>query len=413
MLGHYLASRLSGYLPGVLTATQGGSSVTSLDLFGPSVDPRITFTRSTTKTYFGADGLMHTAAINEWPLEYDPITHEALGRSVWESRTNLLLRSQEFDNAGAWGAASSTRTPNVIAAPDGTLTADLITSTGAGQVTQTATATSTSHVFSIFIKVGNAALATTQIILRNTTTATNLCIATLTWATMTVTGVGASIYPVGDGWYRVVTTASAGITVGDSLTCYAGTFSGAGLTYYVWGAQLESGLIPSPYIATTSATVTRAADAPVLNSLASLGLNAAGYTVLVDAYTSYIAAPAVQEAYLSLNNNTGNNRVMLRRETTAQQLVLVNEGGVTQAGLSIAGPGAGTRVKVAARIAPNNFGETVNGGAVSTDVSGTLPTVTRGDIGNHLSGTYCNSPIRSIRIYPQPFADAELQALAA
>jgi hypothetical protein len=62
-------------------------------LSSTTLDPRITWTRASTKTYYDIAGVRQTAAINEAPLEYDPITHELLGRSVWEARTNSLLNS--------------------------------------------------------------------------------------------------------------------------------------------------------------------------------------------------------------------------------------------------------------------------------------------------------------------------------
>ena len=65
------------------------------------LDPRITFTRTTTATYY--DGV--TTAVAE---------------------QNLLTYSQEFDNA-AWSKTSGSVTANADNAPDGTSTADLFT----------------------------------------------------------------------------------------------------------------------------------------------------------------------------------------------------------------------------------------------------------------------------------------------
>ena len=57
----------------------------------------ITFTRSTTGTYLGSDGLLKTAAVDEPRLEYDS-QGNALGLLVEEAKTNLLSYSQEFDD---------------------------------------------------------------------------------------------------------------------------------------------------------------------------------------------------------------------------------------------------------------------------------------------------------------------------
>jgi hypothetical protein len=53
----------------------------------------ITFTRSTTKDFIGANGQWQTAGINELPLIYDPTTLKCLGIQTDIGRTNLLLNS--------------------------------------------------------------------------------------------------------------------------------------------------------------------------------------------------------------------------------------------------------------------------------------------------------------------------------
>lgn len=61
-----------------------------------ALDPRITFTRASTATYFGADGLLKTAAVNEPRFDHDPATGECKGLLIEEQRTNLLLNSDSM-----------------------------------------------------------------------------------------------------------------------------------------------------------------------------------------------------------------------------------------------------------------------------------------------------------------------------
>jgi len=71
----------------------------SLDLrfaLAKKLDPRITFTRGSTGTYFGSDGLMRTAAANEPRFDHDPVTGQSLGLLVEESRQNLLTYSNDY-----------------------------------------------------------------------------------------------------------------------------------------------------------------------------------------------------------------------------------------------------------------------------------------------------------------------------
>jgi len=63
------------------------------DMTAIDLDSRITATRASTKTYFNSSGTLTLAAIDEFPAEYDPVTLQPRGRSIWEARTNLLLNS--------------------------------------------------------------------------------------------------------------------------------------------------------------------------------------------------------------------------------------------------------------------------------------------------------------------------------
>lgn len=64
-----------------------------LNFDGGNLDNRITFTRSTTATFIGSNGLIQTAAINLPRFDYDPITLACKGLLIEEQRTNLVLNS--------------------------------------------------------------------------------------------------------------------------------------------------------------------------------------------------------------------------------------------------------------------------------------------------------------------------------
>jgi len=53
----------------------------------------ITFTRSTTATFVGSNGLIQSAAINAPRFDFDPVTLAPLGLLMEEQRVNLLLNS--------------------------------------------------------------------------------------------------------------------------------------------------------------------------------------------------------------------------------------------------------------------------------------------------------------------------------
>lgn len=68
----------------------------SLDLnfmVSSTLDPRVTFTRTSAATYFDATGTMQTAATGVARFDYDPVTHAALGLMIEGNATNVLLNS--------------------------------------------------------------------------------------------------------------------------------------------------------------------------------------------------------------------------------------------------------------------------------------------------------------------------------
>lgn len=185
------------------------------------------------------------------------------------SRTNLLLRSEEFDSA-SWTTSNVTMTANAVTAPNGKTTADKVEATTATNTSfyQTVSTTGTSATCSVYIKKGSGATDANRFILRNNTTATNLVGVTINYDTLDFSydygSTGATLTNVGNGWARLALSVTSGITSGDSIRCYEGFMGNsesAGEYVYIWGAQLEMASFASTYIPTTSASVTRAGDA--------------------------------------------------------------------------------------------------------------------------------------------------------
>ena len=72
-----------------------------------TLDPRITFTRASSGTYVGSDGLVKTATTNEARFDHNPTTGESLGLLVEEARTNLLLNSATLSTQSVTVAAAA------------------------------------------------------------------------------------------------------------------------------------------------------------------------------------------------------------------------------------------------------------------------------------------------------------------
>lgn len=230
-------------------------------------------TRNDTGTQTDWTGTVKAVAVNILRNLQRIVTNESGSPSrrvtlLERAATNLLTYSQDYSNA-AWAKSNITLTGSQTA-PDGTSTAYKVeaAASGATNLTRSTTpaATSTAHVYSVWVKKGSGAAEANQFILRNNTTATNLTTVNFNYDTLAITGAGAAnarVVERAGSWTRISLWASSGITVGDVLTVYVGFTGGAataGQHLYAWGAQLEAGIVPSSYIVTTSAADPRAAD---------------------------------------------------------------------------------------------------------------------------------------------------------
>jgi hypothetical protein len=96
-----------------------------------ALDSRITFTRASTATFIGSNGVIQSAAINAPRFDYNPSTLASRGLLIEETRTNLLLNSL-ID-----GTSLSTQSVTVAAV------SHTISFYGTGSITLTGAATAT------------------------------------------------------------------------------------------------------------------------------------------------------------------------------------------------------------------------------------------------------------------------------
>ena len=67
----------------------------------------VTFTRASSGTFVGSDGLIHTAATDVPRFDHNPTTGESLGLLLEEARTNLLLNSATLSTQSVTVAAAA------------------------------------------------------------------------------------------------------------------------------------------------------------------------------------------------------------------------------------------------------------------------------------------------------------------
>lgn len=207
------------------------------------LDPRITFTRTTTATY------------------YDGVT-------TAKAEENLLLQSQF---AASWSGFNATLTANTTTAPDGTSTAATVVENTANNqhvaYQQPTYTTSATYTFSCYFKAGTRNYG----MLRDANNAIKIDLTNGTTTVIEGSPTSHSATSVGNGWYRCVMTLASinnNFQVGPhdngSTTTYTGNGTGS---VYVWGAQLEQRSSATAYTATTTQAITN--YIPVLQTAAA------------------------------------------------------------------------------------------------------------------------------------------------
>ena len=389
-----------------------------------TVDPRITFNRASTATYFDEKGVLRSAASGVPRIDHNPVTGECLGLLIEEQRTNLLTYSKQFDNA-AWAKMNSSVTPNVVIAPDGTLTAYKVTESATTSVHEvyqaTSVAANTAVTVSAFFKAAERPRVRMAGYLP-----TN-------WGTFPqavfdlVGGVvahGAGVIEnIGGGWFKCsisgVTSASPTVYVGVLFgpVLAGGTtnnYTGDGTSgIYIWGAQLEAGAFPTSYIKTEAASVTRATDSAVMtgSNFSSWYRQDEGTMVaeMIWPTTAFVS----EGAGLSFSDGTNANRISIPRSgvgSTPQFIVSV--GSNIQANLYSGVVTAGQPFKVAAGYKQDNFGIALNGTQTenSTDNSGEVPVVNILQFGQ-ATGSTTTKNVKRLTYYPKRLTNDQLIAI--
>ena len=385
----------------------------------------ITFTRASTATFTGSNGLIQSATTNTPRFDYDPVTLAAKGLLIEEQRTNLLTYSEDFRNtaqAGSsrpWIETNVTVTTGAGTAPDGTSNANLLSVASTATTTnyQDAVLSATSCSFSVYIKPPAVIVDPTVFFrIRNNTTAINLITGIVTLADMTVSGSGTAISSVGNGWYRLTLTATTGITSGDTIRIYSGFVSTSvtsGTSFYTWGAQLEAGAFATSYIPTVASQVTRSADAASVNTL-SPWYNATEGTIYAEVDRNQ-AAESTKYPYSYSLYSTSVNRIDGYQNRTFNERVDVISASVNVATFTGTIVGANAVLKTATAYQLNNMAASFNSSTPTTDTSAAVPSAASVlYIGTYsTTGFELNGHLRRITYYPRRLSNAELQAITA
>lgn len=400
-----------------ITATERVLPRLALDFTTGVLDSRVTFTRATSAsnpaTYIDSTGVIVSATNNQPRFDYDPATLVCKGLLIEESRANLLLQS------GLAGAVAGT---------PGTPPTSWALSFNTGSL-GVASYQSIANALTFTIAASREVISQSVSVLANTTYAFSVKVLSSTvQAQNTVTfnplPAGSTVTgPYVNGVLKTATyvpAANETLVYTIAVAATAGTLGvriGAGTASNTTGAvtlvlpQLEAGAFATSYIPTTTTALTRNADvATMTGTNFSDWFNASEGTFVFNAQN-----PAAAAFFFagSASDGTVNNQLRVGTNGTGLGTVFRSYvGGAVQCDLSSAIT-LGSEYTACAAYRLNDFAFSTNGGATTTDTSGSVPTVNQLRLGSAGSGlTILNGHLKQVLYYPQRLTDSEVQAFS-
>jgi hypothetical protein len=396
-----------------------------------TLDPRVTFTRASSGTYVGSDGLIKTATTNEPRFDHNPTTGESLGLLVEEQRTNSIRNNTMV---GAVAGTPGTLPTNWSASLAGGLSREVLsigqanginyidlrvfgTTTNANlalnltfePVSGAASASGQAWAESVYLSIVGGSLsgvANTRLYLSSTNGTSELAYYNLGDMALTsaLTRFSGTASP-----------ATAGMTAVRPMLWvqHSGIGSAIDITLRIGLPQLEQGAFATSVIPTTTATVTRSADvASISGSNFSSWYRQDEGTVFASTRLA-ISPNLANSSIIGIGDGTNSNRVQLGASTSSSGNIngVVTAGGVFQAqplvgSITNTGPH-----RVAFGYATNSVQVGVNSLLGTEDTSATMPsTATSAYLANGANpNSQSSMTFARLTYWPQRLPNSTLQ----
>jgi hypothetical protein len=348
-------------------------------------------TRATTSFRTNENGILESVASGVPRLDF-PIGSGCPALLVEPAATNLILRSEEFNDA-SWGKSGGvTITANFDTAPNGLTTADRWVSLGGSfpQISQAITVVSgTTYTASLYVKSDGTAQIAQRIL---------------------IGGTGVNFTP-NNTWQRITVSFTAASTSVNFVIATNSPVAPAS-SFVIWGAQLETGSVATSYIPTVAATATRNAD--VINKTAVSGLigQTAGCI-----YAEWEHRAEARDRRILTIRSDNSNFIALTTFSSNQVSAAIIVASASTIGASLASSALSIgihKVALAYDLNTNGVAFYLDGALVGTTRTATaLPSMS--EIGLGILGTtganILGSGIRAAALYTTRLSNAQLQFL--
>ena len=415
-----------------------------------TLDPRITFSRTSTGTYVDESGFIRDAVADEPRFDHDPVTGECLGLLVEESRVNNYHRwNSTTDTATNLNSEYiDTQTVSSVLTPRG-VTATAYTATKTGNSSQYHGLNSGANNFSInantsvsasayikdfnnsdyrlyfVISAYNASTNNNRYILYRARPSTGEWISGSTdsrWSTPVT-----DVKDVGNGWYRFEISSTNTYEAGWNVIEFSfqllnennaqfydpPTANTHGL--YLSSPQFELGNFPTSYMPTNGSNGSRTPDnVSMTGDNFSDWYNSSEWTLMIAARRNYSGNFLTYPNLARINDGTINNNVGFYGALNSTQFTNygVNSGGVNQTPYVAINVPTTSQFKMIQALKENDSTFGGNGTLTTTDTSVLMPVgVNQLLIGSDGGGSRWGATIQQLTYYPVRLPNSTLQTL--
>jgi hypothetical protein len=224
---------------------------------------------------------------------------------------------------------------------------------------------------------------------------------------------GTDVYRCSETFTLTASGTLGGIFMGPLATVSSVVATVASGTQMSFAApQIELGALPTSFIPTTAAPVTRNAEVITLSGAVSGCIGQTEGTIYAEVDVRSLNSGVFRRVF-SLHDTTINNVIQVFTSDSSSILTAsISTSGVSQASIATASAVTGV-AKIAIGYALNNVAFFVNGLQVGvTDTSATIPACSAINIGTSAAGgSFFNDRIRAAALYSTRLTDSELAAL--
>jgi hypothetical protein len=380
--------------------------------------PTPVFTRGSTGTFVGSNGLIQSAATNIPRFDHTA-AGVCRGLLIEESRTNSITGSNAFNT---WTLGNATASSSSVLTPEGTADAWKVvedTLLANHNATRPFTPVSgTTYTASVWLKSAENSFAFVGLTgggFFPTFISVNLSTGAVSTATGTTVGATSAAYS--NGWWRVSFSVAATASLSSNIDIRLSrdgnwanrSYLGNGVNgMYCYGGQVEAGSFATSYIPTTTASVVRSADVCSITGGDFTGFTKLGEGSVVVHGDSY---QGTTPAFCQFSNDTNGSRSFNFQRNSSTGALEHSDSG---AGVMTISASPSFPVKFgAARNQSGGIRLFYNGVAGAISAFTTNGVQTRMLIGNSGIGLPLNGCIRSIKHFKKRLSDAKMQTLTA